>query len=1046
MTDTTATTQLDETLIKLLQASGKFFCTIDARTLQITQIGDGLIAFMKGNDASEFIGKSVSDFILLFGKKQETMDVWSMLVERYSRYDEYSGLVVVVALDGQPRRITYNCIKHEDTWYVSGRSTLMSERSIQNIIKDARITPERFFDKFALEGSLVVLNDVIQDCSDAATAVLGYSHQELTGKKLSELFSPTGNNRSIFPSNKLAANEEFIEVEAIHGGTNQKIILHTVVNTTTFGSFVYQFMILQDITFHRTTELNLHELNNIVTATLNSTSKATFTLDLNGRIIKTNKDCETLLGYSEEDYANLNDIQCLFDQNFLFDQNADLLGKCQVFPTGCPNPFIPLNDNGFKNVRLKMVKKTGEVISVWFSSSIVKIAQGFQGYVAVVRDISEDEDIAHELELSRLQLSKTLENSKLSSWVYDVFSNRLVLSAEAEQVLGFDLSKFDFNFLKNACAPEDWDRVKLASFELGMGKPLNIDLPVNIEGKAKYLNIVGYPFESVKSSPVKFAGTVQDITERKIQESNLLKARKEAEKAVKAKDQFLANMSHEIRTPLNAIIGYSRLLKEKLIDPKLANYVETIAGSGKNLLRLINEILDLTKLEVDGVQLERVPIEVRSIFGHAQNLFAQSLLEKKIGFTVDIDDSVPQILIGDPFRLGQILQNLVGNAAKFTESGKISITAKVESQTERNVFVRVEICDTGIGIPEENLDAIFSAYKQADTNTTRKFGGTGLGLSIVKHLVNLFEGEISVRSTLGEGSCFSLLLPFGITKTNITGQQKVPHIDDFSALGGLKILAAEDNEVNQLLLKEVFSDIDCSVTIVNNGVEVLDALNEKRYDIILMDLQMPQMDGYETTINIRHSQSYFNNIPIIALSADALTGEKLKCREAGMNDYLPKPYHFKDLAKRILYYTNRLPKPPKALTEADKKTPDTAGETINLGYLRDVTKGRADQIGRIINLFLDKRNAHFEEINQFLQAKDYANLAKAFHKLKGSINLFGQNQVLSLVIQAENLCKTEAPNFSSIKEQLDLILATIPSLESALKNELANLNVNVYGF
>lgn len=402
----------------------------------------------------------------------------------------------------------------------------------------------------------------------------------------------------------------------------------------------------------------------------------------------------------------------------------------------------------------------------------------------------------------------------------------------------------------------------------------------------------------------KIALTVlHDITEIKIVEHELLAAKQLAEESSVSKERFMANMSHEIRTPMNAIIGFTNLIEHTQLNKEQEQYLSFIKNSGENLLVLINDILDYSKIEAGMMQLERVPFNIADLMQSLQIMFSGKAKEKNLYLSVNISDDIPRILIGDPTRLTQILINLIGNAVKFTSEGGVSVEIKRLSGQDGQLLVGLSVKDTGIGIPENKHRDIFERFMQASSETTRNYGGTGLGLSIVKRLVELQKGEINISSTEGIGTKFYVELPYHIAKSDLseleqTGDDKV-EIKVFDP--PLNVLLAEDNVMNQLLAKKVLSQFGCEVHVAENGSIAVEMASSGNYDIILMDIQMPLMDGYAASTKIRKEINL--TVPIIAMTAHVMAGEREKCISMGMTDYISKPFKVEHLYKLIKKYT-----------------------------------------------------------------------------------------------------------------------------------------------
>lgn len=493
-------------------------------------------------------------------------------------------------------------------------------------------------------------------------------------------------------------------------------------------------------------------------------------------------------------------------------------------------------------------------------------------------------------------------------------------------------------------------------------------------------------------------------------------ATQKAEDAVKAKQQFLSNMSHEIRTPMNAIIGFTKVLLKTDLTTKQKEYLTAIKMSGDALIVLINDILDLAKVDAGKMTFEQIPFRMDLSIGAMLHLFETKILEKNLKLIIEYDQNIPKVLLGDPVRLHQIILNLVSNAVKFTSKGSITVSAQLISEDETQSTIEFAVADTGIGINETKIEKIFDNFQQASSGTSRLYGGTGLGLAIVKQLVEPQGGKVSVKSEVNKGSRFSFTLSFLKTKENPEPEIEVLDLD--ADIKNIRVLVAEDIPLNQLLMKTILDEFGFERDIAENGIIAIEKLKVKTYDIILMDLQMPEMTGFEATEYIRNEMN--SDIPIIALTADVTTVDLDKCRAVGMNDYIAKP-----VDERLLY--SKIISLVKGASASDKinkpQFNPPKSKCIDLSYLNRRTKSNPALMMEMISLYLNQTPRLVDAMNKSFEDEDWKSLHAAVHQMIPSFAIMGISH------DFENMAR-KIQEYAGIRQQSD----TMPALVLQLAN------------
>lgn len=458
-------------------------------------------------------------------------------------------------------------------------------------------------------------------------------------------------------------------------------------------------------------------------------------------------------------------------------------------------------------------------------------------------------------------------------------------------------------------------------------------------------------------------------------------ARKIAEDAVKAKQQFLSNMSHEIRTPMNAIIGFTKVVLKTELSLKQKEYLNAIKTSGDALIVLINDILDLAKVDAGKMTFEQTPFKMASSIAAMLHLFELKIQEKNLKLIKLYDEKIPEVLLGDPVRLHQIILNLMSNAVKFTKEGTITVAVNLLSEDESKVVVEFIVTDTGIGIGEDRMDTIFENFQQATSETSRLFGGTGLGLAIVKQLVEAQGGSIHVKSKIEKGSDFCFSLSF--KKTTETPESEPAISPSGTPLKRVKVLVVEDIALNQLLMRTLLDDFGFECDIAANGKIAIEKLQHKSFDIILMDLQMPELNGFEATEYIRKTLKL--SIPIIALTADVTTADLAKCKSVGMDDYISKPVDERLLQSKIILFLARV----NAMKGKDSLNMPGNAKYVDLTYLQKRTKSDPGLMSEMISLYLGQTTSLIKEMLTSANSKDWKTLQSVAHKMIPSFSIVG---------------------------------------------------------
>jgi len=684
------------------------------------------------------------------------------------------------------------------------------------------------------------------------------------------------------------------------------------------------------------------------------------------------------------------------------------------------------------------------------------LAEGFNGMLAQIqeRDDALEQHRAHleqEVAQRTARLTEAQRIAHLGNWEWDIVSNTLEWSDEVYRIFGLMPQQFGVNYeaFLQAVHPEDRQLVEGRTREsLEQGLSYSMDHRILCpDGAVRYVHEQAEVFRNENGQAVKMLGTVQDITERKLMDQELILAKQAADNANRTKSDFLANMSHEIRTPMNAIIGMTHLCLKTELGGKQRDYVEKAYRSAKALMGIINDILDFSKIEANKLTLEAHDFDLRVTLSNIDSMVGHMAREKGLRFETTIHADVPDFLQGDELRLGQVLLNLAGNAVKFTAEGAVTLSVNLKNAEEGMVELEFFVRDTGIGLSDEQMQRLFRPFTQADASTTRQYGGTGLGLAISKQLVEMMGGRIWVESEPGIGSNFHFTARFG--HGQFFAASAPASSEELAAararLKGVNILVAEDNPFNQQVAAELLEETGAKVALADNGREALVLLNQERFDIVLMDVQMPEMDGYEATRKIRENPRLAGQ-KVIAMTANAMAEDRERCLASGMDDFITKPI---EPDQMVLMLAKWLPEragitPHEGLGDdrrsisdrrswIDRRAADDnhrEASVIDLAILGRMVGDDPVRVHKFALKFLETARKTLDEMDAAHTSGDLAVLAGLGHKLKSSARTVGATGFADLCQALESAGK------SNDLPQAGLLLRQLPPLLEGISRQI----------
>ncbi len=776
-------------------------------------------------------------------------------------------------------------------------------------------------------------------------------------------------------------------------------------------------------------------LENVLFAATNVSIVAT---DADGLITMFNRGAELMLGYSPDEMIAKRTPVIIHLAEEIELRGHELAVELGYPVSGFETFVFKARQLGQETREWTYIRKDGSRLRVILAVTPIRDAQGkVSGYLGIAQDISEQHLAQNALEKSELKLRKLFELSPLGIAMTDMNGRFIEFNEAFRRICAYsynELKAIDYWTLTPK-KYESMERQQLQSLgQTGRYGPYEKEYQRK-DGAIIPIRLNGVLVKGTDNNDYIWS-IVEDISASKEVEEALLQAKLAADNANRAKGEFLANMSHEIRTPMNAILGLSYLALNKELSPENRDYLEKIYTSSNSLLNILNDILDFSKLEAGRLTIDHNPFDLDEILANIHNLFADRAKEKRLDFTINVAADVPRNLVGDTLRLQQVLINLLGNAIKFTERGQVTLNITVLHITPSQTRLLFCVTDTGIGMSDDDREKLFQPFSQVDGSITRRFGGTGLGLVISRNLLQLMDSEFSVTSAPGRGSGFSFELLLGLSSLS---SQRKPGIsistpEDFGKLlVGTRVLVAEDNLINQQVIREFLNLSGIAVEIANNGNEAIALLENCAFDAVLMDMHMPEMDGFATTQLIR-SQARFAKLPVIALTAGVTKEERERCTALGMNDFIAKPINPKKLMWTLVQWIKPMVSTATDTLAAEPSTAKLFGADdlpgFDLHNLLEMIGNNQELAIRLLFTFMESM-AHLPgEIETMVAEGNLASAAELIHKIKGTSGTIGAVHLYaaSEALEAEFKNGLPAATFDSFREAFNQTMSAIAAL------------------
>ena len=979
----------------------------------------------------DVLGKNLLDY--LHSEDDQFADRATLLKNLKEKGNLTDLRVQFIKKDGSFLWHSITASNRKNNWYVCARDINELIYFDQELIKERERF--KFFTESSFEGIALEIDGKIVDCNKMYLSIFEAEEDEI--------LKQDGNKFLILDDiekwNALFKNEEIKSYEVQAKTAKGNLIYIEVYRKPAYHKgFKGKLVAVRDITQRKNLEEELASKNNLHKSIVDSPHILFGTLDTRGRVIELSNGLLNFLDTNIEKVKG-KPIHEVFGFIIPNEIDPDSLLKSED-----GKKLLVLNP-GVQEFETEITITDAKGALVILQLSISNLGKEQDGQLVVFKDVTDLKENILKLELTEEELRNTIKSAKLASWHYDFDNWVLRLSPESKNILDLESLELPFDEFISKIHPDDIDET-IAHLQKSIeGEEFSCDTRIVLNGKTNYIHLQGFRSSRSISGLHKptIKGFFQDITKRKQEEIELKEAKLKAEQHTRAKNLFLANMSHEIRTPLNSILGFAQILEKKIENNDAKNLLSSIKNSGDTLLKLINDILDLSKIESSKITLHKETFTIQKLVSYQESLFKNIAQDKAIDFSINLDIPSSKVFKADFYRLNQVLMNLINNAIKFTPKGKVSLDISYKDGDKSKLNFKV--IDTGIGIDAKGQQQIFKTFEQANSEITKNFGGTGLGLAIVKGLIELMDGEIEVRSELGKGTTFEAWIAvdnIGHAEVESIGEIELDNSSNLNIERPFRVLLAEDNPTNQLLMQEVFAQLDLEYEIAEDGTKALDLLKKNhQFHLGIFDIQMPQMDGSTAVKIIRSHPQLYPQFPIIALTADATTQERKHALKNGFNGFLPKPFKISDLILNINALMNK-----DNILELGKNSQIKKDNSLNLDwswkldmtYIEDVTQHSTDAIIKILGRCCESLPDRIDLMKQALIDENVKKIVDEAHAIKGQITLFISKEDQELVARCYNKIRSIEKINDTQKNLINTLVAELQHLTNLLKGQLKN--------